>query len=391
MPLDTKLKFADLEPVGPGTPAGRYLRLFWHPICRTRDLMKGRAKPIEILGEKFTAYRGVSGAPYVVAFQCPHRGAQLSVGWVEGDDIRCRYHGWRFDGSGQCVEQPNEDRSFCARVKMSSYPTREYAGLIFAFFGTSKPPRFPEYPDLDRPGVIVTDPPEALPCSFWNRLDNDHSHVPWTHRASAQRMGRNDAFTTMRRETAKETDYGLVSTRYWKGEETPIQTPDGRARMFMPYVFQNWTRVRAKGFDERGLWETKFVWTVPINDSRCIAFDVTHTPLEGEDARAYAASREQQQMAEVETDFSFAEKILAGEAALEDLPEDISPYTSFAIEDYVTQVGQGSIANRAQEHLGTTDAKVVIFRRMWLREVSALLEGKPVTQWGVPGDNFNAE
>ena len=154
--------------------------------------------------------------------------------------------------------------------------------------------------------------------------------------------------------------------------------------MFMPYLFQNWARVRAKGFENRGLWDTKFVWTVPINDGNCVAFDVTHTPLQGEDARVYAASREEQQNAEVDTDFGPAKKILAGEGTLEGLPADISPYTSFAIEDYVTQVGQGPIAGRDQEHLGTTDAKVVTFRRMWLREVTALLEGRPLTDWKIP-------
>lgn len=385
MPVETTLQFKDLEAVGPGTPAGRYLRLFWHPVCRVRDLLPGRARPIEILGEKFTLYRGETGTPHVVAFGCPHRGTQLSVGWVEGNDLRCRYHGWRFDPSGQCVEQPCEDKPFAANIKMPSYPTREYAGLIFAFLGTDAPPEFPRFAELDQPGVIIADPAEFLPCSFWNRLDNDHPHVPWVHRASQARMGRTDAFV-LKRETAEETPYGLKSTRYVKGEVMPVQRPDGIARMFMPYVFQNWSRVRAKGFENRGLWDTKFVWTVPINDANCVAFDVTHTPLQGEDARVYAASREEQQKAEVATDFTAAQKILAGEGTLEDLPADISPYTSFAIEDYVTQVGQGSIAGRAQEHLGTTDAKVVTFRRMWLREVSALLDGRPLTQWKIPAE-----
>src|SRR6185369_14751575 len=97
-----------LEAVGPGTPAGRYLRRFWHPVLRANDIRPRTAKPIEILGEKFTLYRG------------------------EGDDIRCRYHGWRFDCSGQCVEQPDVEISNAARVKMPVYPTREYLGLVFA-------------------------------------------------------------------------------------------------------------------------------------------------------------------------------------------------------------------------------------------------------------------
>ena len=152
------LGFADLEPVGPETPGGRYLRLFWHPVMRAEDLPRGRAKPLEILGEKFTIYRGDGGAPHVTAFRCAHRGTQLSLGWVEGDTLRCRYHGWRFDQAGQCVEQPNEDRPFCEKVKIPTIPTREYAGLIFAYFGEGAPPPFRRYPDLDRPGVLIADP-----------------------------------------------------------------------------------------------------------------------------------------------------------------------------------------------------------------------------------------
>ena len=52
---------------------------------------------------------------------CAHRGTQLSVGWVEGENVRCRYHGWMYDGTGQCVEQPLEDRPFCERIRIKSY------------------------------------------------------------------------------------------------------------------------------------------------------------------------------------------------------------------------------------------------------------------------------
>src|SRR5215208_2594690 len=208
----TKLQFADLEPVGPGTPTGRYLRLFWQPILRASDLRLKQAKPVEILGEKFTLYRGEDGVARLSAFRCAHRGAQLSLGWVEGDSIRCRYHGWKFDGSGQCVEQPDEDKSSAHRVKIKSYPTREYLGLIFAYLGEDAPSPFTQYPDLDRPGVIITDATEIIPCTFWNRFDNDIGHIPWVHRATALRKGRND-FIIPRREVVEETPYGWKSTR----------------------------------------------------------------------------------------------------------------------------------------------------------------------------------
>src|SRR4051812_39441077 len=105
---------------GPGTLAGRYLRMFWQPVYRAQDLPPGRAVPIRVMGEDLTLYRGeaAAGAPplpnpstdsgqapsppggkgqaHLVAFRCAHRGTQLSVGWVEEDCIRCRYHGWMY-------------------------------------------------------------------------------------------------------------------------------------------------------------------------------------------------------------------------------------------------------------------------------------------------------
>ena len=383
MTLANPLRFADLEQVGPGTPSGTYLRRFWHPVLRARDLVPGQAKPIEILAEKFTVYRSDTGVPHVVAFRCAHRGAQLSLGWIEGDALRCRYHGWKFDRSGQCVEQPTEDKPFCQRVKIPSYPTREYLGLIFAYLGEGAPPPFTRSPDLDRPGVIIADPTEIVPCNFWNRLDNDIAHIPWVHRATALRKGRHD-YIVPRREIVEETPYGWSNTRMPVSNSGGMRDLSPEAHFFMPNVYQFQHRTRAKGFEMRNLWDTKIMWTVPVNDTTLAAFDVTHTPLEGAEARAYEASRSGDQEAESENRWDIGEKILAGEMTIEEIPDDITAYTSFAIEDYVTQVGQGPIEGRTREHLGQTDAKVILLRRMWLREITAMLEGMALTDWQFP-------
>src|SRR3954471_2345833 len=98
----------DLVHVGPGTLAGQFIRSFWQPVYLARDLANGWAKRIEIMGEFFTLYRGETGQANLVADRCPHRNTQLAIGWVEGNDIRCFYHGWKFDGTGACLEQPCE-------------------------------------------------------------------------------------------------------------------------------------------------------------------------------------------------------------------------------------------------------------------------------------------
>src|SRR5580692_9132520 len=117
------ITFRDVGHTGPGTLAGRYLRQFWQPVFHSAEVAPGQSKAVRIMGQDFTLYRGASGAPYLVDSACPHRAMPLHAGWVEGETIRCFYHGWRFDGSGQCVEQPAERPSFCHKIRTGAYPT----------------------------------------------------------------------------------------------------------------------------------------------------------------------------------------------------------------------------------------------------------------------------
>jgi 5,5'-dehydrodivanillate O-demethylase oxygenase subunit len=377
MAVAKSVRDVDLDHVGPGTLAGRYLRRFWHPVYRAQDLAPGRAKPVKALGDQFTLYRAHDGQAHLVDFRCAHRGAQLSIGWVEDDCIRCRYHGWKYAASGECVEQPGEDPAFARKVRLRTYPTREYVGQIFAYLGEGEPPPFKQYPDLDLPGVLVADPPEHFPCSFWNRMENDRAHVSWTHRSTATRLGHLH-FLAEWHEDLTETDYGFVLQRSAEGQ-TPI-----KSHWHMPTTYQFAIRSRARGYEHLNLWDTKFAFTVPVDDEHFVAFDVTRTPLEGEDARAYAAQRAREQESEAEVRWDIAEKILAGDLTIEEIPDDVSHYNGFIIEDYCTQVGQGPIRDRDHERLGRNDTKVIFIRRLWTRELKALAEGQPLTDWKTP-------
>src|SRR5438045_9617640 len=103
-----------------------------------------------MLSADLALYRGESGAAPFIVNECARRLTRLSTGWVEGDTIRCRYHGWRYDESGQCVEQPAEPKPFCASLqKLASYPTHEAHGFIFAYFGDCEAPAFLPLPGLD--------------------------------------------------------------------------------------------------------------------------------------------------------------------------------------------------------------------------------------------------
>src|SRR5256886_8373688 len=83
----------DFVHTGPGTLAGRYLRMFWQPVYVAKDLAPGKATTFRLLSEDFTLYRGETGQPHLLQLRCAHRATQLNTGWVEGDEIRCFYHG----------------------------------------------------------------------------------------------------------------------------------------------------------------------------------------------------------------------------------------------------------------------------------------------------------
>jgi 5,5'-dehydrodivanillate O-demethylase oxygenase subunit len=370
----------DITHTGPGTLAGRYMRTFWQPVFRSSDLPAGRAMPIRIMNDDFTVYRGEGGEVHLLDTACAHRGTQLSVGWVEGDNVRCRYHGWMYGPDGQCVEQPLEDRPFCERIRIKSFPVQEYLGLIFAYFGDGEPPAMKRFPDAERPGYLEAGPPEHWPANFMTRIDNDARHVVYTHQMSFNRAG-----TPMKpvgyRVQAEETEYGVRTF----GPKVP-----GESQVFiffhMPNINQvRSTRIEGSREDARALAADRFFWRVPVDDDNCINFVVDYIPLTAEEAERYRERRRKAGEASAEELNALGEQILAGKLRIEDLPPDMTIYKTFWIEDYVTQIGQRQTQGRVRpEHLGNTDAGVFLKRKIWERELKALAEGRPLKVWHTP-------
>src|SRR4051812_20079469 len=166
-------EFKDFAHVGPGTLAGQYLRRFWHPVHVSDDLQVGRPVRVSVLGEFFTLWRGEGGSVNLVQDRCPHRQCLLALGWVAGDNIRCFYHGWEFNGTGQCVAQPAEKTSFAAKVRIRSYPARDYLGLVFCYLGEGEPPEFRRFPELEDSAGGVTVHSHPVPCNYFQRVEND--------------------------------------------------------------------------------------------------------------------------------------------------------------------------------------------------------------------------
>ncbi|MEA2640665.1 MAG: 5,5-dehydrodivanillate O-demethylase oxygenase subunit [Chloroflexota bacterium] len=367
-----RVSFQDFLKTGPGTLAGRYLRSFWQPVYRSQDLASGRALPLRIMSEDLALYRGESGDAHLVAFRCAHRGTQLSTGWVEGDNLRCFYHGWVYDGNGQCVEQPAEPEPFCERIKIRAYPVREYLGFVFAYLGDGEAPEFPRLAEFEHPEYVHEVSVLIWPGNYFTQLDNsmDQCHTAINH----WHFGRG-----VPKLSAEETAYGMMSIPEGPGYEGP-------SHFVMPNAHEWGAPPRPGGQD---LWSYARGWRVPIDDQHYYRFGINVLPLTGDAAKEYA-ERQAARAAKVTRPASeIAEDVLAGRLDPHELKPELYP-DLVNIQDYVAQVGQGDIASQPHaEHLGRSDVGIILLRKIWAQELQALAEGKPQRQWVRPPTLWN--
>lgn len=131
----------------------------WYPVAWSLELERGTVARRRYFGRELALYRGESGAAFVFDAYCPHLGAHLAVGGtVEGDSLRCPFHGWRFSGRGECLEIPYAKRMakrMPASARARAYPVRESGGVLWAWYHPSdaapcfEPPEIPEFGAAD--------------------------------------------------------------------------------------------------------------------------------------------------------------------------------------------------------------------------------------------------
>jgi 5,5'-dehydrodivanillate O-demethylase len=361
---DSEYTHTDRFHTGPGTLAGRFMRMFWQPVCVSEDLPPGKARPIRIMSEDFTLYRGESGTPHVVAFRCAHRRTQLSVGGVEEDCIRCIYHGWKYDGSGQCVDQPAEPNSWADKVKIASYPTQDYLGIIFVYFGEGEPPPFPRYPEFDNFEGIFKWSYLIRECNLWNNLENslDHTHIGFVHREA---QGSWNGVIDNPVLTVEESQWGITNTATWPSGKQDI------TQWGMPNILRV---IAAPSEPHIVSYNDLVILKVPIDDESHIQFLVIGLHM------APGAPRQFQEQPAKRHVYGpdLGAAVRGGKAQADDF--DLSIMDRINLDDDLAQVGQGVIPDQ-DELLGQTDAGVILVRRLWHRELQALAEGQPLKQW----------
>jgi phenylpropionate dioxygenase-like ring-hydroxylating dioxygenase large terminal subunit len=188
----------------------------WFPLCRSSDVAPGSVIGREFLGGKVAIYRGADGGARVVSAYCVHMGADLSIGSVVGNHLRCAFHHFEYGAGGHCVKTgigaapPKGARIF-------AFPTAEKYGLIWAFNGESA---LWALPDLDRPEqdlLIVERDVDISMCDPYvvraNAFDWQHFGILHDFHSAAP----------MREEDIRWDRYSCgfeFTGKHWRGEDT---------------------------------------------------------------------------------------------------------------------------------------------------------------------------
>ena len=365
-------RYQDYAHNGPDTLGGRFLRRFWQPVMLGDELEPGRPRRLQIFNQHYTAFRGEGGAAHIVQDICPHRSTRLSLGWVEGECVRCFYHGWTFDGtSGRCTDMPAENENFRDKVSIRAYPTREYLGFVFAYLGEGEAPEFPLYPEIDLGHDRVLYNAHPVPCNFFQRIENDldELHLHFVHRVSTEEVG----LVEIPEIDVTETDYGIRRIGHRKEDGHNVTR---YAHIFMPNTLMTFT----PGRPSRPQWMLHLAWRVPVDDETMMSFIIQCAKGGGGGLMPRGP---------IEPDPGvLTEEVLAGRLRVQEIDPDYPGL--FNVQDNVALAGQGALVDRSKERLGKSDKGIIFMRKLWEREMRAIAEGTPPKVWRRPAESLLA-
>ena len=389
--------------IGPDTPCGQVLRHYWHPVALLDEFNAALdprmgirpVKAVKLLGQDLVLFKNTQGAFGLLDRDCPHRGADLAYGRNEGDGLRCPFHGWKFDVTGQCLETPAEPKGsvLCTRIKQRNYPVQERSGILFAWMGAegSAPPPLPELDCFKAPGTHTFAFKGLWHCNWLQAFEVgiDPAHASFLHRFF------NDA--------SLEDTYGRqfrgASAGEIEGEKWPMtkvmrefDKPD-ISFSEMPYGFQLTTlRPLNEKLTHVRITNALFPNTFVIPLSETMTITQMHVPVDDTRTYWYAvftsfadpvnkdAMRNQRLEAVTLPDYipksgrhnqwGFNPEEQMTRTFLGMGEDDINVHDQWACES------MGAIQNRTREHLGTSDKVIIANRRILAKAIDDVAAGK---------------
>jgi len=375
--------------IGPGTPAGELLRRYWQPVALVDELDGPRpVKPVRLMGQDLVLFRSEDGHLALLDRACPHRGVDLAYGRLEDGGLRCPFHGWLFDVSGQCLETPAEPAGskLAGSIRQPAYPVVERSGIVFAYLGPGEPPAFPAFDCFVAPDTHTFAFKGYIECNWLQALEVgiDPAHASFLHRFFEDEdteqsygkqfrgtsAGSQMPITRVLREydrpeiQVESTDYGLRLTALRRLPEA--QTHVRVTNVVFPQAFvipmsseMTISQWHVPVDDEHCYWYAIFTsFTGPVDkqqmrDQRLALYELPdYKPrLHQRNQYGYDAA---QQASQTYTGMGF----------------DINVHDQWAIES------QGPIQDRTREHLGSTDKGIAAYRRLLVDAIERAPAGR---------------
>jgi phenylpropionate dioxygenase-like ring-hydroxylating dioxygenase large terminal subunit len=370
-----------LAETGPGTPMGALFRRYWLPVLLAEELPDPDCPQVrvKILSERLIAFRDTQGRYGLIDEFCAHRGVSLWFARNEDSGLRCAYHGWKYDVTGQCVDVPSEpeESGFHERIKLRSYPIVEMGGVLWTHLGD--PDERPTMPEWEPYRVS---PEQTYTSKRWQESNwlqaleggIDSSHVSWLHSGGLK----NDPLF----KGAKGNEYNLADRKPF------FEVVDSDGGLFIaarrnaedgkyywritPWVLPSFTMI-----PPRGDHPVHGHFWVPIDDENCWVFTYDYhptRPLAEQELEAMRAGHgvhneyepgTYRPLANKDNDYLMDRESLRGGVYF-------SGIKGIAMQDSSLQESMGPIVDRTKENLVSTDNGIIMARRKLKKAVIAL-------------------
>ena len=362
---------------------GNLFRCYWLPALLSEELPEPDCPPVrvQLLSERLVAFRDTENRLGLIDEFCAHRGVSLWFGRNEENGLRCAYHGWKYDVTGQCIEVPSEpsERNFCQKIKLKAYPLVEKGGILWAYLGDpEKKPPMPEFEVCTVPAGQRFISKRVQECNWLQALEGgiDSSHVSFLHSFN---LNTDPLFK------------GAAGNKYNMADKRPIfEVVDNPGGLFIaarrnaedgqyywritPWVMPSFTMV-----PPRGNYPVHGHFWIPIDDLHCWTWSFDYLAAR-ELSQAERRSMEQGSGVHCKyvpgTYIPLANKhndyLMDREAQKGGLT--FSGVEGIAIQDSSLQESMGPICDRSKERLLQTDKGIVYARRKLLQALEAMQE-----------------
>jgi nitrite reductase/ring-hydroxylating ferredoxin subunit len=383
-------------------PMGQLMRDYcWVPFALSTQLVPdGAPRRVRLLGTDYVAFRDAGRRIGFLDEKCPHRNASLVLARNEDCGLRCIFHGWKVDVTGQVIEAPTHSpnpEAFAAKITTRSYPTVDAGGLLWVWLGETEPALFPHLPFTTLPENHVWVTATLCACNWLQGVEAtlDTAHIGTLHKAYMEAYSAKDAASSIAgtlaslapRYDVEETDYGIdaIGTRPLSDGSRYVRT----TKWVMPFVSLVPGSPGSSGRDVDGV-----IFIVsPIDDTH-------HQLFFGFWANDFAIN-----------DGLYLAVPEAQRAVVGDRPFDVNNFGGFSggrednwgqdreamarghfsgftgnllQEDTVTQISMGPIVDRTREHLSSSDVAIIHARRVLLEAVTRVQQGQHPLRHGAP-------